>query len=115
MLETDSQAAAAGRLLGRFHADVRDLQMDLHTARLGVHDTERHLRVLEEALKTHTKHRHFAEIEPLAQKILAEAKKFNMQGTPGFLLNGIPVRGAYPVDHFVSIIDKLKAKGDLVI
>ncbi len=53
-------------------------------------------------------------LERIAQD-QAEAKKFNMQGTPGFLLNGIPVRGAYPVEHFVSIIEKLKEKGKLTI
>jgi Ser/Thr protein kinase RdoA (MazF antagonist) len=91
MLETDSQAAAAGRLLGRFHADVRDLQMDLHTARLGVHDTERHLRVLEEALSAHTKHRYFADIEPLAQKILAEANRLpELPELPDRLVHGDP-------------------------
>ena len=44
---------------------------------------------------------------------MEEAAKFGMQGTPGFLLNGIPVRGAYPADYFVGIIEKLKAKGKL--
>jgi len=38
---------------------------------------------------------------------MAEAKKFNMQGTPGFIINGIPVRGAYPAEYFVGIIDEL--------
>ena len=42
---------------------------------------------------------------------MKEAAKFGFQGTPGFLLNGIPVRGAYPVDHFEKIIAKLKEKG----
>lgn len=42
-----------------------------------------------------------------------EAAKFGMQGTPGFLLNGVPVRGAYPLDYFVGIVEKLKAKGKL--
>lgn len=42
---------------------------------------------------------------------MKEAAKFGFQGTPGFLLNGIPVRGAYPVDHFEKIIGKLKEKG----
>lgn len=46
---------------------------------------------------------------------LAEAKKFSMQGTPGFLLNGIPVRGAYPTEYFINIIDKLQSKGKLVL
>lgn len=36
-----------------------------------------------------------------------EAKKFGFTGTPGFLLNGIPVRGAYPIEHFESIIERL--------
>lgn len=44
---------------------------------------------------------------------LAEAKKFGFNGTPGFLLNGIPVKGAYPESHFVKIVDELK-KRDLV-
>jgi protein-disulfide isomerase len=29
--------------------------------------------------------------------IRQEAAKFGFRGTPGFLLNGIPVKGAYPV------------------
>ncbi|OGR84583.1 MAG: hypothetical protein A3J74_02975 [Elusimicrobia bacterium RIFCSPHIGHO2_02_FULL_57_9] len=41
---------------------------------------------------------------------LAEAKKFGFDGTPAFLINGIPVRGAYPVEHFESIITKLDKK-----
>ncbi len=40
-----------------------------------------------------------------------EAAKFGMQGTPGFLINGIPVKGAYPTSHFEDIISKLKEKG----
>lgn len=42
-----------------------------------------------------------------------EAAKFGMQGTPGFLLNGVPIRGAYPVEHFEDILAKLKAKGKI--
>ncbi len=42
----------------------------------------------------------------------AEAEKFEFSGTPGFLVGGIPVRGAYPFDKFKSIINKhLKEKG----
>lgn len=44
-----------------------------------------------------------------------EARMFNMQGTPGFIINGIPVRGAYPAEYFVSIIEKLQEKGKLTI
>ena len=42
-----------------------------------------------------------------------EAKDFGIQGTPGFLLNGIPIKGAYPVTHFNQIIDKLRDRGKL--
>ncbi len=41
----------------------------------------------------------------------AEAAKFGMQGTPGFLINGVPVKGAYPASHFEGIIAQLKEKG----
>lgn len=44
---------------------------------------------------------------------LAEAKKFGFQGTPGFLLNGIPVKGAYPVSHFEDLIAELQKRGKL--
>lgn len=44
---------------------------------------------------------------------MEEANKYGFQGTPGFLLNGIPIKGAYPVSHFEDIIAKLKAKGKL--
>lgn len=39
-----------------------------------------------------------------------EAKKFGFSGTPGFLVNGVPVRGAYPIEHFELIIERLKSK-----
>ncbi|MBY0412979.1 MAG: thioredoxin domain-containing protein [Bdellovibrionales bacterium] len=46
---------------------------------------------------------------------VAEAGKFGMQGTPGFLLNGVPVRGAYPADYFVSLITELEKRGKIKI
>lgn len=42
---------------------------------------------------------------------LKEAAGFGMQGTPGFLINGIPVKGAYPPSHFDGIIAELKKRG----
>lgn len=38
----------------------------------------------------------------------AEAARFNIQGTPGFLLNGVTIKGAYPLSHFYEVIGKLK-------
>jgi protein-disulfide isomerase len=40
-----------------------------------------------------------------------EAAEYGMQGTPGFVLNGIPVRGAYPTSHFTGIVEELKKRG----
>ncbi|MFN7906294.1 MAG: DsbA family protein [Pseudobdellovibrionaceae bacterium] len=37
---------------------------------------------------------------------IEEAKKFNISGTPGFVINGVSLRGAYPYSEFQSIIDK---------
>lgn len=42
---------------------------------------------------------------------MKEAAEFGMQGTPGFLLNGVPVRGAYPADYFVNLVDELQKRG----
>ena len=41
---------------------------------------------------------------------MEEAKKFNMSGTPGFLINGVSLRGAYPFPAFKEIIDQHLAK-----
>lgn len=44
---------------------------------------------------------------------MAEAQKFGIEGTPGFLLNGVPVRGAYPAEYFSGLIDELVQRGKL--
>ncbi|HEY1373285.1 MAG TPA: thioredoxin domain-containing protein [Candidatus Binatia bacterium] len=36
-----------------------------------------------------------------------EAKDMGFTGTPGFLLNGVPITGAVPIDYFDNIIAKL--------
>lgn len=38
------------------------------------------------------------------------ASKLGVRGTPGFFLNGVRVAGAYPFDHFKSIVDRLLAE-----
>lgn len=37
---------------------------------------------------------------------MEEAKKFNFSGTPGFIINGVSLRGAYPFAEFKTIIDR---------
>lgn len=47
--------------------------------------------------------------EAVKAKIAAdmeEAKKFEFAGTPGFLINGVSLRGAYPFPEFKKIIDR---------
>ncbi len=39
-----------------------------------------------------------------------EARKFGFNGTPGFLVNGVSVHGAYPLPHFDKIIERQLAK-----
>lgn len=42
---------------------------------------------------------------------MEEAKKFQFSGTPGFLINGVSLRGAYPPPEFKKIIDRHLSKG----
>lgn len=37
---------------------------------------------------------------------MEEASKFGFSGTPGFLINGVSLRGAYPFPEFKKIIDR---------
>ena len=37
---------------------------------------------------------------------MEEAKKFNFSGTPGFIINGVSLKGAYPAAAFKEIIDR---------
>ena len=41
---------------------------------------------------------------------IGDGKTLGVQGTPGFFVNGVAVRGAYPLEHFKMIIDRLKAQ-----
>jgi protein-disulfide isomerase len=41
---------------------------------------------------------------------MKEGKGFGFDGTPGFLFNGVPVRGAYPPSYFDMIISRLEGK-----
>lgn len=53
------------------------------------------------------------EVKKRIEEDMKEAAKFGFQGTPGFLLNGIPVKGAYPISHFEGILDELKKRGKI--
>jgi len=72
-LESPAQAREAGRALASFHRAVGDLDYTFENARLGVHDTPRHLKSLRDALIEHAAHRDIATIRPLAERVLALA------------------------------------------
>lgn len=46
------------------------------------------------------------EVMKRIQADIDEAKGFEISGTPGFIINGVSLRGAYPFSEFKSIIDK---------
>ena len=90
-LADGAQAAAAGRLLGRFHRALDGLAGDFANPRLGVHDTVRHLRVLGEALAQHRDHARYSEIEPLAREIIERASALpHLPATPDRVVHGDP-------------------------
>jgi Ser/Thr protein kinase RdoA (MazF antagonist) len=69
-----ARCGAAGRLLGLFHAALWDAGHRFHHARVGVHDTPRHLQALRAALAGHPGHRLHAEVSALGEPILAQAE-----------------------------------------
>lgn len=42
---------------------------------------------------------------------MEEANKFEFRGTPAFLVNGVPIRGALPPEEFSKVIDRHLGKG----
>lgn len=46
---------------------------------------------------------------------MEEAQKFGFEGTPGFIFNGVPLKGAYPVEHFDQIVEELKKRGKITL
>lgn len=46
------------------------------------------------------------EVEAQVKEDMAVGAKNGIQGTPGFFVNGVAVKGAYPFEHFKMIIDR---------
>jgi Ser/Thr protein kinase RdoA (MazF antagonist) len=86
-----AQAAAAGRLLARFHAALDGLDHAFVGMRTGVHHTAAHLHALEDALAEHATHRLAGEVAPLAAEILASARRLPAPtGAPPRVVHGDP-------------------------
>ena len=86
-----ARAAEAGRILGEFHAAVSDLDHEFANARLGVHDTQRHLENLRYTLATQTAHPRHRAIALLAAEVdhLAAELKLQQQA-PDRIVHGDP-------------------------
>ncbi len=59
------------------------------------------------------KDRKSSKVQERIKEDMAEAAKYGFQGTPGFLVNGVPVKGAYPISHFENIIKELEKRGKI--
>jgi Ser/Thr protein kinase RdoA (MazF antagonist) len=68
-VEESKDAHSAGRLIGRFHQALADLDWEFRCVRPGAHDTARHLSVLSVAVREHAQHRLFDDVAPLAAEI----------------------------------------------
>ncbi len=90
-LATPAEAREAGTLLARFHRALASLKHEFRSRRLGVHDTERHLGALRQALVDHATHRDFAAIRPLAEDILRLAAALpKLPAVPDRIVHGDP-------------------------
>lgn len=90
-LESAAQARSAGRLLASFHAALAELKHEFANPRLGVHDTQRHLESLREALRVQRGHARFEQVAPIAAEILERAAALPpIVATPDRIVHGDP-------------------------
>ncbi len=47
-----------------------------------------------------------SEIAAIINKDIEEASEFGFNGTPGYLINGVSLKGAYPIEEFKKVIDR---------
>jgi Ser/Thr protein kinase RdoA (MazF antagonist) len=69
-LQSTAQAFEAGRMLATFHRALADLDHTFRNARLGVHDTPKHLQELRVTLAEHGDHPQYARIALLGAEVL---------------------------------------------
>jgi Ser/Thr protein kinase RdoA (MazF antagonist) len=90
-VDSPAQAGAAGGVLAEFHRALDDLAHTFRNARLGVHDTTRHLRTLRAALDEHREHREIGAVRPLAERVLAAAERLPpLPAMPDRIVHGDP-------------------------
>lgn len=113
-VQSPAQAHAASILVARFHLATDGLGHTFRGLREGVHDTDRHLMRLREAVSVHAHHHLLARVGPLAEAILDRAQA--LPALPDLAprvchgdlkLNNILFAGAAPPDsdQAVCLID----------
>lgn len=70
-----SMCESAGKLVGRFHAGLVGKHHAFVHQRLGVHDTAKHLRVLAQALESHTEHSAWPAVSKQAALVVQALEK----------------------------------------
>lgn len=88
----------------KFYHEIFENQGDLRTKKEGAlkdaaKKTGADMKRLEKDLSSES-------ITKIIEADMEEARKFNFSGTPGFLINGVSLRGAYPFSEFKEIIDR---------
>jgi Ser/Thr protein kinase RdoA (MazF antagonist) len=109
-LRNVEQAREAGRILGVFHRALVDLAHRFRHARLGVHDTARHLATLRATLEEHRGHSAFANVSALGAEVLELAAEIDQPPyTPDRIVHGDPkisnVMFAHDGRHALCLID----------
>ena len=88
----------------KFHDMVFKRQSELRSKKEGLYlEIAKELEVDMEKMK---KDMNGKEVEETIKSHMQEAQKYGIRGTPGFLVNGVLVKGAYPLPFFTNIITK---------
>jgi protein-disulfide isomerase len=96
----------------QFHDEIYKNQRKLQNGEAFLKETAKKLKVDMAKLAKDVKSE---EVQKRIDADMAEAAKFGFQGTPGFLLNGIPVKGAYPASHFDGLVEELTKRGKITL
>ena len=88
----------------KFHDAIFENQQGLNSGKMKFLDrmakkVGANMSKLKKALKS-------AKIKKRIDADIAEAQKFQFSGTPGFLINGVSLKGAYPFEEFKKVIDR---------
>ncbi len=99
-----AMAREAGALVGRFHADLADLDHEYRSVRVGVHDTARHLQRLRGALDAHRGHALYADVAAVAAPLLDASRSL-----PD--LSSLPRRHAHGDLKFSNLLFDERGRG----